>query len=305
MVSTEINYCSDFSISLGEPVFATAPRIEAWVLLEYPYAHPAKALKESTLQENIKAHLSAALDSIPHSRLLMIKRSNRKPQSGVNLILALSGTNNPRMTRFQLKDYPDIPSIDLEAAFTELANNPEKGEVSPLILICTNGKRDVCCARYGLPLFNEMRKYDRADVWQSSHMGGHRFAANVISLPYGIYYARIPVSGAGLFVEHCSNGEINLPYYRGRTCYTAEQQAAEYLLRQHNGNLAVHDLLLQRTSQTDEDRWQVEFRSQASENFIVSVRKGVSSYTIIESCGSPQKAEPQPIYHLDEIIVGG
>ncbi len=305
MMSTEQTYCSDFSISLGEPVFATAPRIEAWILLEYPYAHPAKALKESNLQEVIKQRLSAALDAIPHSRLLMIKKSNRKLQSDVNLILALSGANHPRMTRFQLKDYSDILSMDLEAAFTELVSQPDEGEVTPLILVCTNGKRDVCCARYGLPLFNEMKKYDRADVWQSSHMGGHRFAANVISLPYGIYYGRIPVSGARSFIEHCQSGEIDLPYYRGRTCYTAEQQAAEYLLRQHNGNFAVDDLQMLASSQAAEDRWMVEFKSRAGEKYLVKVRKGLSSYTIIESCGSPQKTEPQTIYHLDEIIAGG
>lgn len=305
METSDHKYCSDYSRTLGEPAFATAPRIEAWILLEYPYVHPAKALPQSSLHENIKAHLSAALDDIPHSRLLMIKKSNRVPQTGLDLFLVFSGSDDPRMTRFQMNDYSEIQSIDLQASFTELANQPDRGDTTPLILVCTNGKRDACCARNGLPLFNEMKKHNRVNVWQSSHIGGHRFAANVISLPHGIYYGRVPLTGARLFVERCMNGEIDLPSYRGRTRYTAEQQAAEYLLRQQTGNKAIEDLPMLDSTQAGEDRWQVRFKSRSGQEYLVKVRKGLSDYTIIESCGMPPKTKPQPIFQLDEITISG
>ncbi len=305
MVTTDHKFCSDHSRSLGEPAFATAPRIEAWILLEYPYVHPAKALPQSKLPEEIKEHLSAALDVLPHSRLLMIKKSNRVPGSGINLFLVLSGFDDPRLTRLQVKDYSEILSIDLQAEFAQLAKRPPQEDAAPLILVCTNGKRDACCARNGLPLFNEMKKHGRGHVWQSSHVGGHRFAANVISLPYGIYYGRIPISGAESFVEHCTNGEIDLPYYRGRTRYSAEQQAAEYLLRQHTGNNVAGDLQLLDSTQAGEDRWQINFKSREGRNYLVKVRKELTDYTIIESCGSPQKTEPQTSYQLEGIAVSG
>jgi hypothetical protein len=300
-MSAENVFCSQHSLALREPLFATAPRIEAWILLEYPYPFSAKTFEESSLSEDLKAHLSAALDSIPHSRLLMIKQKINLNHSGFDLILVKSSAQDQRITRYRMDTYDDLFSIDIESSLTSSATIHPGEETSPLFLVCTNGKRDRCCARYGLPVFIELQKFGSGDVWQSSHVGGHRFAANVINLPYGIYYGRLTAPEVQSFVELAKEGEIVLPYYRGRTCYTEEQQAADYFLRKHSGNTLIEDLQLVDTTEIETNRWLIRFKSLSGENYRLKIRREISNFNIIESCNSPQKAKPQDIYYLDGI----
>ena len=50
-------------------------------------------------------------------------------------------------------------------------------------LVCTNGKRDACCARDGLPVARALAALRPDEAWECSHLGGHRFAANVALAP--------------------------------------------------------------------------------------------------------------------------
>ena len=66
------------------------------------------------------------------------------------------------------------------------------------ILVCTHGSRDVCCGKFGYPLYEELhQKYAtgsevrRLRIWQTSHVGGHRFAPNLLDLPEGRYWGRM------------------------------------------------------------------------------------------------------------------
>ena len=54
-----------------------------------------------------------------------------------------------------------------------------------------------------------------ADVWECSHLGGDRFAANALVLPHGFYYGQVPGDGADLVAAH-SRGQVALPWLRGR-----------------------------------------------------------------------------------------
>ena len=65
------------------------------------------------------------------------------------------------------------------------------------ILVCTHGAHDVCCASFGYPIYQALRdRYardanDSLRVWQVSHLGGHRFAPNLVDLPEGRNWVRI------------------------------------------------------------------------------------------------------------------
>ena len=63
---------------------------------------------------------------------------------------------------------------------------------APLFVVCTHGKHDPCCARYGRPLFEALSEQVGAEsAWQCTHVGGDRFAANAVCLPHGVYYGRV------------------------------------------------------------------------------------------------------------------
>ena len=47
---------------------------------------------------------------------------------------------------------------------------------APLLLVCTHGRRDACCAQFGRPTAMALaRRYGTA-VWETTHVGGDRFA---------------------------------------------------------------------------------------------------------------------------------
>lgn len=63
------------------------------------------------------------------------------------------------------------------------------------LLICTHGKRDVCCGGMGTSLHGEIepKLRQRTDVrlWRTSHTGGHRFAPTALTFPDGYAWAHL------------------------------------------------------------------------------------------------------------------
>jgi hypothetical protein len=98
-------------------------------------------------------------------------------------------------------------------------------------VVCTNGARDPCCAIRGAAVAAALDAARPGAAYESSHLGGHRFAANVLVLPDGLAFGRLGVSSALALVEELEAGRLPLEHFRGRTSFTAEQQAAEILLR--------------------------------------------------------------------------
>ncbi len=80
-----------------------------------------------------------------------------------------------------------------------------------------------------------------ADVWECSHLGGDRFAANVVVLPHGFYYGQVPGDGAELVRAH-ERGQVALPWLRGRAGVPPAGQAAQHHARSVLGLLGLDDL---------------------------------------------------------------
>ena len=68
---------------------------------------------------------------------------------------------------------------------------PGAAAAEPVLLVCTNGRRDVCCAVRGRPVALEAARRRPGAVWESSHTGGHRFAPTGVLLPHGVTLARL------------------------------------------------------------------------------------------------------------------
>lgn len=122
-----------------------------------------------------------------------------------------------------------------------LAADPQGETVDgPLVLVCTHGRRDACCARLGRPLVDALAPLLPEDaVWQVSHLGGHRFAGNVLVVPWGVQLGRVEADDAQRVADAVASGRIPLPSYRGRTLYEPAVQAAEVALRVELGLDAV------------------------------------------------------------------
>ena len=100
-----------------------------------------------------------------------------------------------------------------------------------IYLVCTNGQRDLCCARFGLPLFEALAFEFGQRIWQTTHIGGHRYAPNLVALPSGMVYGYVdPEDGVSLVNEHDA-GLIRAANLRGRSAYPPAGQASEAFVR--------------------------------------------------------------------------
>lgn len=257
--------CAAIARERAEPLAGTASRVDVWLLLSVPEPWGAKALPESSLPEPAKARLQAVVDSTPDARVLLIKSEGRRLDAGPLLFVAHSGPAAPRLYRIPLKAYTELADWDL-APF--LASDPGVSQYSvagPLFLTCTNGRRDPCCARLGLPVYRALRTAAKNEVWQCSHVGGHRFAANVVVFPHGLYYGRVGPEDAGGLVSATRGGRLLLPHLRGRSSYDPPVQAAEVLLLGALGADGLDHLRLLNSAPLGEGRWAVTFRDRQTE----------------------------------------
>ena len=98
--------------------------------------------------------------------------------------------------------------------------------------VCTNGRHDSCCATFGRPLVRALRESAHADwTWECSHIGGDRFAGNIVILPDSLYFGRCaPERGVGV-IEAYDRGHLDIAHYRGRSTLSYMHQAAEFFAR--------------------------------------------------------------------------
>jgi hypothetical protein len=274
--------CSIESIEAGEQLVGTAPRADAWFLLEYPGRWANKAFKESSIPEEVKNHLNAQLKQIPESRLLLIKQSTTE-HAGISFFAALPKSGQSALYQFQLNDYAGLLELDLRTIIAQDARFEAARSEEPLFVMCTNGLRDKCCALHGAATYGALAGAFPGLVWESTHHGGHRFAANFLHLPYGISYGRLRPQSAGEVLQMALGGRIAFYHYRGRTIYEGPVQAAEVLLRRGIGIEGVDALTLRLSEDLGGGQWRVQFAG-VDEAFEIVVQRTESDAQVHLSC---------------------
>ncbi|MBV7327540.1 hypothetical protein KFU94_04615 [Chloroflexi bacterium TSY] len=278
--SIRSEFCSQASCEDNEQIFGTAvSETTIWLALEYPYAWGAKALAECALESDVKSHLENWQEQIPGVRLQMIKRDSlststpdvvyQLPEQEISFFVGLVHEESSRLFRFSLNKYSDLLDIDLVSLISGggqsayLVSQGKALEIEDsLYLVCTNGKRDRCCAKWGLPIYHEFADLLPDAAWQTTHIGGHRFAATMVCLPSGVVYGRLQPGEARKVVDADLNGAIyRLDRYRGRSCYNQIVQAAAYYLHRETGSLQLETLRFINLASTEENQWTVRFEA--------------------------------------------
>jgi hypothetical protein len=291
-------FCCQHSRSAGEQLFGSIKPGHICFLLEYPYPWGEKAFEESTLDSSVKNFFSNLLASTPDSKLLFIKNQKSLSADKITFFICIIENINPRLYRFRVDSYPELTNLDV----SPLLSTPVPAKVDiysdPVYLVCTNGKRDRCCAKYGLPVYDRMSAYLPEAVWQCTHVGGHRFAANVIHLPYGIYYGRVREGQAKELIDITARGDILLNKYRGRACFDPVVQAAEYFLRINIAENQIDAIELKDMRQLEADSWLVKFSSRkADKEYRLQIVSEASELPIYASCRADE-ASPVTQYRL-------
>jgi len=286
-------FCSVRSKEAAETTFGTASTGDAWLLLEYARPWGAKAFRESTIPKAVKVYLSGLLKSIPRSRVLLIKQT-RTIKGPLTLFVARSRESSSSILKYEFLEYEQLLDLDLASA---LAGGSPSGTTpweEPLFLVCTHGKRDKCCAKFGIPIYKTIQTLvGESSVWQCSHVGGDRFAANVICFPDGIFYGHVTEETAKLIVKEYDERRIVLTNFRGRSCYSFPVQAAEFFARRETGFRRIGDLKFLTYDPLKPNEWRVRFFSEVDAKVHqVSLRSHLSEFQNRLTCHS---SEPQSV----------
>jgi hypothetical protein len=230
----------------------TASRVQRWLVVEQPGPWGHEALVESRLEhavaQTVRSHARRA-----KVRVVLARRPGWTPSAVRRAYLARTGASHRWIERVDVHEDHDLVHLDLGALRSDAP--PGVGVPGPpsVHLVCTNGKHDPCCADRGRPVVRALRDAGASDVWESSHVGGDRFAANLVSLPTGVYYGRVTPDVAPRLLRELDEGLLDLDYYRGRSCYPPLVQAAESFARRELGERRLDAVRIEQVATPDAD----------------------------------------------------
>jgi hypothetical protein len=115
-------------------------------------------------------------------------------------------------------------------------------DAEPMVLVCTHGVRDACCAVRGRPIAATLARALPDEVWECTHLGGHRFAGTLLSLPDGACFGRLePETVLGVVAAH-REGRADAAHLRGSTRFAPAVQAALVAALTAHGPASVDDV---------------------------------------------------------------
>jgi len=289
--------CSVLAQQANAPLYGSAAQVDCWLLLEYPNNWHAKALIDNALPTEVNRHLAQLPAEVARLcgkklRVLFVKQSTRSQIIQPRVILAAGSS----LLCCELTDYDAVKTIRAEhIAKHFLPDSTALG--SDIYLVCTNGQRDICCGRFGIPLYKTLQAEFGDRIWQTSHIGGHRFAPNLLCLPSGLSYGFVQPQEAKQLVTQHDAGLMSLKHLRGRSHYPAPVQAAEYFLRKKL-ELLTRETLTLVSMQNDKQQCSVLFE-HANRRYSVCVSSRIHAHNVIASCGA--SAKPVDEFYLEEI----
>jgi hypothetical protein len=288
--------CRVQSEALGEMLMGTAPHAEHWLLLQYDGPWGNKALEESDLDATVQSGLKTLIAQVPRTRLGLIKQT---PAATRGVVLAIScRPQQPTMFQYVFDNLGQLTALDATELFAGRAPGARQ-LTAPVYLVCTNGKRDPCCAAAGLPLYRKLSALRPGQVWQTTHVGGHRFAGILGCFPEGLLYGRLDETTGLRTVELHEARRMDLDHCRGRSAFPEPVQAAEILLRQAWGQ--DNSELVQAASYSSHgEQTQVSLSLTGGEVVDLEVHGTRSGAVVPGSCGS-SKGEPKMEYRLAQV----
>jgi hypothetical protein len=238
--------CSASSTARHESQVGTASTVRSFLLVEDPGPWGVDAVHDSRMLSSVKNELLTEA-SRAGVRVLLIRRHGRSSPDGLQVFAGFADANRPWLESTVLDGPPSLLGLDLAGLGAGRSPGLTPWE-EPLFLVCTHGKHDTCCAERGRPVAAALTDRLPEHTWEVSHIGGDRFAGNLLVLPEGLYYGRVDAARAVFVAEAHQRRQLVLDHLRGRCAYPFPVQAAEIYLRRQLGLTGAGALAL--TSRT-------------------------------------------------------
>lgn len=239
-------HCSD--IAATESMIGTAPYKRVWLIIEQPGSWGADALVDSDLPPGFGADLKALLGDtevgLALARRPDVASVERRTTRRRRLWLAHTAPGGVRMRAGSLDDIRDVLKWDWQAILRGELPPVGRRSADPVLFVCTNGKKDLCCALKAREIVDSLRPDPEltGQVYEVSHLTGHRFAPTALLLPWGHLYGRLSLEDTKNVLASAWSNSVLPAQLRGRTSLPGWAQAAEVAVRQ-NANIVAADAL--------------------------------------------------------------
>lgn len=216
--------------------------MKSWLLIEYPGPWAGDALEQAlaeafpdpTQRERVEQLRAQGL------RTLLVRqpgRHTREPHLPGRRVF-VGGTAGPAgrwMECFRIDELNELADLDLDAIVDGRGGLGESF-TGPMFLICTHGTKDMCCALLGRPLAASLGATYPGRAWEVSHVGGDRWAGNLLVVPDGFLHGQLDAAEATQVAKAALSGQVEPERLRGRTAAeTPWSQYAEIAVRKHTG----------------------------------------------------------------------
>jgi hypothetical protein len=227
--------CSALAEELGEPMIGTVDQRIRWLLVEDHSAWGRDAATDVLGADLVDGGKNRGV------RVLLVHRREGDPAADAVRRAVLVDTVTREMA---VRSITDATSLSLgEAAESAVADFGAR-VAEPIFLVCTNGKRDACCTVRGRALVNALAADHAERTWECTHLGGHRFAGNLVCLPDGLIYGRVTATDGPVLADAYLAGRLEPAALRGRSAWPAPAQVAEGALRLEHGLTGIDDVRL-------------------------------------------------------------
>jgi hypothetical protein len=302
--------CSLSTAAAGEPAYGSAAPAQVWVALEQPGPWGHDALAESHLDPDLGRSLRAKVGGAG-GRLALLRSARKHPDKRprhepfVAIGCAVPGAG------WLLSGHLESPEALQQLDFRALARGDQAAvqaslpaltaSAAPLLLVCTNGRRDVCCAVFGRPLAHDAAVQRPGQVWETSHTGGHRFSPTAVLLPWGVTLARLDARLAVATLDAAAEGRLprdilGPQHDRGRSSLSPPGQAAESAVRAELGETTIEAVWT--TVRADGDNtWSATVHHRDGRTWPAVVRRSAPSGLRAPSCH--KAPEPYSTYVVE------
>ena len=291
--------CSHQSEARHEPLAGTASTVRSWLLLEHPGPWGRNAPADTRMPEGLGAELGRRCRAANVRPLLIRRAPGHEPSDGVTCFAVRSGPGTPWVETATLGGIDEALELDIESIGLGDRLGLEPHE-RPVFLVCTHGRRDVCCAERGRPLAQELAHARPAETWESTHIGGDRFAGNLLAFGHGLYFGRVRPEEAASVADAYADGRIALEHFRGRSSLPFVVQAAEIALRRHEHLDGIDDVAFEH-AESDAEVVSATFSTPAGRvAVIVSIEETEPHFLTCQS----RREESSPAYRILSILDG-
>ncbi len=283
-------FCAAEAEARGDSMLGTAPPQTRVLLVHQPGPWGPRGLIESRCDPEVARRIDIAAARVG-MRLQTIRRPGKhevgRPAGGFDVGIADSQPDAASIEWWSVDDLAEI--VEPLETTGRPAGSPRAIETAPVFLVCAHARHDACCALRGRPVAQALNAVRPGRVWETTHLGGDRFAANLLVLPTGELYGRVTPERAAEFADTVEAGNVMTDFVRGRIGLSPVAQSALFYAHQQLGITARDSLSVGTIERLDADTSRVDIRTPNGSVVVTIVAETQAPAQL--TCRGPQAAK--------------